>query len=455
MSSWFQRRLEIAEMSPRSQSLAIKYFWLFSTQVIQFQIVSTFLVLYLLDILTYAELGLLVAIQFAITALLDYPTGALGDAIGHKTVLALAYVTYAIAILFLLTADSFIGFLPWAVLSAVGASQESGALQSWFDNNYRVTIGELDSDRKIYGAFQGKMGANWRLLSGTLFIIGGLIAGTFSRKLLFTIQLGLVLIALGFIIGLMSNEEGVEAPQRSFRAYRDRLVGGIQFAVSSRGTLFLFLGLTIFGTSSVVWGSLMLFPFYASYSGTDEYTGLLRAILFLTGIILLLYITKLTKKIEKPHLGVFLSYFMGGFVFFCLMFAFYEIFPPPNAFVLTSYVAVIILFQWVGIWLPLRAILQGRLMLELVPDKYRNAVYSLLPSLILLLSVPLVTVGGFVINHHGFSAGILFIVTIQLVSAIFLGLGLYWLTRPKPLEIPPGEELVEPTPQEAPSQTIG
>jgi hypothetical protein len=94
-------------------------------------------------------------------------------------------------------------------------------------------------------------------------------------------------------------------------------------------------------------------------------------------------------------------------------------------------------------------------MLELVPDKYRNAVYSLLPSLILLLSVPLVTVGGFVINHHGFSAGILLIVAIQLVSAIFLGLGLYWLTRPKPLEIPPGEELAEPFPQEAPSQTIG
>ncbi|MFX0114433.1 MAG: MFS transporter [Candidatus Hodarchaeota archaeon] len=455
MSSWFKRRLEIAEMNPNSQSLAMKYFWLFSTQVAQVQIVSTFLVLFILDILTYAELGLLLAIQFAVIALLDYPTGALGDAIGHKAVLMLAYSTYAIAIVFLLEATSFAGFLPWAVLSAIGASQESGALQSWFDNNYRTAIGHLDADRKIYGAFLGKIQANWRLISGTMFIAGGLIAGAFSRELLFRIQFCLVLIALGFIIMLMSNEEGVEAPQRTLQAYLDRLIGGISFASSSRGTLLFFLGLTIYGTTGALWGSLMLFPFYASYSGTDEYTGLLRAILFFTGVILLLLMAKITKKIEKPHRVLFLSNFMVGFVFFCLVFGFYEVIPPPNEFVLNSYLAVIILFQWVGIWLPLQTILQGRLMLELVPDKYRNAVYSLLPSLILLISVPLITVGGFVISNHGFSAGILFIVGLDLVAAMFLGLGLYWLAKPRSIEFPPGEDMVEPSLEDISTQVPG
>ncbi|MFQ5979689.1 MAG: hypothetical protein ACE5OZ_16290 [Candidatus Heimdallarchaeota archaeon] len=108
MNEWFQRRLDIAGMTPESQSLATKYFWLFSTQTAHVQIVSTFLVLFLLDLLTFAELGLLLAIQFGLIALLDYPTGALADAVGHKTVLIFAYITYAIAILLLLTADSWI-----------------------------------------------------------------------------------------------------------------------------------------------------------------------------------------------------------------------------------------------------------------------------------------------------------------------------------------------------------
>lgn len=457
VNEWFQKRLDIVDMTPKSQSLATKYFWLFSTQTAQAQIVSTFLVLFLLDMLTFAELGLLLAIQFGLIALMDYPTGALADAVGHKTVLIFAYTTYAFAVLLLLTANSFLSLLPWAVLAAIGVSQESGALQSWFDNNYRATIGELDPERKVYGAFLGKIQANWRLISGTMFIAGGVIAGLYSRRVLFAGQFFLVLIALGFIILLMQDEKGVERPQRSLRAYLDRLSGGLRFAGSSRGTVFYFLGIAIFGATGVIWGGLMLFPFYASYSGTDEYTGLLRAILFLSSIILLLLMARLSKKITKPHRGIFLAYFMVGFVFFGLVLVFYEVFPPPNAFVLTSYIAVIILFQWVGIWLPLQAILQGRLLLELVPDKYRNAVYSLIPSLVLLISVPFVTLGGFIIASYDFSAGILLIIVLELISAIILGLGLYWLAeaKQKSIELPAQEESIDSSPEETPAKAIG
>ncbi|MFQ5979688.1 MAG: hypothetical protein ACE5OZ_16285 [Candidatus Heimdallarchaeota archaeon] len=110
-----------------------------------------------------------------------------------------------------------------------------------------------------------------------------------------------------------------------------------------------------------------------------------------------------------------------------------------------------------GIWLPLQAILQGRLLLELVPDEYRNAVYSLIPSLILLVSVPLLTLGGFVISSHGFSAGILLIIVLELISATILGLGLYWLEEPKPksIELPTQEESIETSAEETPAKSIG
>jgi hypothetical protein len=55
MSDWIKKRLGIAEMNPESQSLAIRFFILNSTQLAWFQIISTFLVLFLLDIITYAD----------------------------------------------------------------------------------------------------------------------------------------------------------------------------------------------------------------------------------------------------------------------------------------------------------------------------------------------------------------------------------------------------------------
>ncbi|MFW9917671.1 MAG: MFS transporter, partial [Candidatus Thorarchaeota archaeon] len=384
MSSWVHNRLEITEMTPKSQSLAIKFCALNSTQIAQAQVASTFLVLFLLEVISFTELGILFAIQFGLTALLDYPTGALGDAIGHKMVLAFAYCCYAGSIVFLLIGNSFMEFILFAALTALGGSQESGTLQSWFDNNYRVTMGDKDKDRKIFGAFFGKMQAIARIISGSMFIGGGIIAAAHSRKILFICQLFLVLIALGFIILLMNNEEGIEIPQRTLNAYIDRLKGGLQFVASSRGTLLYFLCTAAFFATISIWGGLMLFPFYEGYSGSDEYIGLLRAIIFATGIFWQLFGARLSKKVDNIHRGQFLTTLMLQIVFFSLVFGFYNLFPPPNAFVLTSFVGVVILFQFISLSIGLERIFRRRLLIELVPNKYRNAVYSFMPTLQLL-----------------------------------------------------------------------
>ncbi|MHA2367183.1 MAG: MFS transporter [Candidatus Hodarchaeales archaeon] len=455
MNGWINKRLGIAEMNANSQSLATKYFFLSSTLIAQLQIASTFLVLFLLDILTYVELGMLLAIQFGLTALLDYPTGALGDAIGHKKVLIIAYCFYAISIVFLLAGNSFIEFVPFAILTAIAASQESGALRSWFDNNYRITSEEFDNDRRIFGTFFGKMQANFFLISGVLFVIGGVIAAIYSRNALFVVQFCLILVALGLIILLMNNEDGAETVRPTFRAYLDRLAGGLHFVASSRGTLLFFLGLAVLGGTVIgIWGSLMLFPFYASYTGTDEYTGLLRAILFVTGVFWMYNGANFSRKFKNPHRGLFLSMFMGNFIFGAFLFSFYQVFPPTNSMDLISFVGVIVLFQFLGVWVALIGPLQSRLMLELVPDKYRNAVYSLIPTLNVLLGIPLVILGGFVLTQYGFSTGLFLITALFLLGVSIVGLGLYWLSRPKITDAPPIEE-IEPTPQETPTQATG
>ena len=95
-----------------------------------------------------------------------------------------------------------------------------------------------------------------------------------------------------------------------------------------------------------IWANLMLLPFYASYSGSDEFTGFLRASLFLTGVIWQIYVAKISRKIIKPHKPLFFAYLANFVVFFGMVYGFYVLLPPKNEFNLMLFVGAFILFQW-------------------------------------------------------------------------------------------------------------
>lgn len=125
-------------------------------------------VLYFLDTLEPLQVGLIWGAFFITQALLDYPTGNLGDAVGYKTILLTGYIFQIIAVPFLLFDDRikyspleltsiFAANLVFMIIYAIGTSQESGALEAWLDNRYRV-MSDDDSNREMYKHFQAKAG---------------------------------------------------------------------------------------------------------------------------------------------------------------------------------------------------------------------------------------------------------------------------------------------------------
>ncbi|MHA1979144.1 MAG: MFS transporter [Candidatus Hodarchaeales archaeon] len=429
MYRWVVEQLELSDMNNQTRILSLKYLWLNITQTAQIQIASTFLILFLLDIIPYSELGFLFAIQYTLTMLLDYPTSALADVVGYKKILAMAYLTYAFALIFLIFGNTFTEFLPWVILSAIGQSQESGALQSWYDNNYKATSNGLDPDRTVYGAFQGTIQMIFQVISFIMFFLGGVIANVFSRTILFSIQFILVVNALIFIIIIMNNVDQKEFHKLTLGAYYDRLREGIQFMISSKAVFITFLGIAAcVGIFVSIWGNLMLYPFYQSYSGyQDDKIGILRGFLYLTSILWTVLITKISKRLNKPHSGLFLSYITINIVFPLTIFAFYTLFPPTVTFVLLNYIGIMILFQFLSPFIPLQIILQNRLLMKLVPDIIRNSVYSLIPTIISLISIPIVVLGGIEIEKNGFISGILFLVVLEIIPVLLVGIGLFAL----------------------------
>jgi len=134
--------------------------------------------------------GILVIVEMAIQTLFDYPTGVIGDWIGQHYILATAYLTYAIAFSLVSTVTTTSPFILLVLIYSLmgfAGSQQSGAIDSWFDNNWRVSMPE-DEGRKEYGVFLGKLGMLFWLTNILILIPGGILATVFGRPWVFQIQ---------------------------------------------------------------------------------------------------------------------------------------------------------------------------------------------------------------------------------------------------------------------------
>ncbi|MHA2117594.1 MAG: MFS transporter, partial [Candidatus Thorarchaeota archaeon] len=277
--------------------------------------------------------GVLVVIQLVIQTLLDYPTGALGDYIGQRWVLASAFICFAFA--FWLTSSAtpespFTVFLAIYVLFGVANSQESGTWLSWFDNNYRVAMPH-DEDRKQYGILWGRIYMFVEVVSTLILIPGAWLALIFARTWVFQLQaIFFIILAIIVFIFVRDFPEVEEArKEHGLRAgYRSVLVEGLRFLVSDRFVLLSTLGGVIMGACMVLWFQLLLYPLYYTYMLTEVAVASFITIYFLTSIVAQERSGVWSRRFDPvkwiPRFRL-LAY--QGFVFYALLAALFYFFP--------------------------------------------------------------------------------------------------------------------------------
>ncbi|MFX0064463.1 MAG: hypothetical protein ACFFC7_20010 [Candidatus Hermodarchaeota archaeon] len=407
-----------------SKSLMRRYLVLELTRHTAFGISGMFIILYLLDTLPLFEVGIVFAVSYFITTFVDYPTGALGDAIGHKRVLIIAYIFHLISLALLIVSNTFIPLLLYSALSAFAFSQESGALEAWFDNSYRLTSEQIDPDREVYKAFQARKAILFYIFSGSSFIIGGMIAYEWSRKVLFGVSFIGVLVVFLLIIILMTTIRDLES-KLTFRSYLHQFSSGIWFFISDKGVFLYFIGSTItWAANNSIWVNYLLFPTYANYTGgSDNLTALLRAIIFASGVLWQLIAIRFISKIKRINLWIFITAALSNPIFFFLVYLYYWI-APPTTVDLALIFGLFLVFQLPGMWESLEFTLRNRLNLDLVPDKLRNSIYSLLPTITTLIGIPGTIIGSWFISIYGFTSGILLATIISLIGVLIVGIGL-------------------------------
>ena len=433
---------------------------LLPTANIIFTLSSTFYTIFVAEALgagSFIEglgmLGILVAIQMVVQTALDYPSGALGDWLGQRYVIALGNALYAVVFFMI----SFVTrFTPlWYlilvyVIQGIAQSQISGAWGAWFDNNYRVAMPN-DTERKQYGVFWGRMGMIAQIASTAALIPGSILAAAFQRPFVFRLEaIGAVFFA-ALVMRYIRDFPEVEAMREekpSLSQYTSLLKEGLSYMWRTPFVKWLVLGSMLTASSMNVWGNLILFPLYYSYLITDVAVASYRTILFAPGVFANERSGVWSQRFEaKKWIPRFRILQACSVVFFVLVAALMFFFPPVGEDVaqmvtvmwpLTSIVLIelpvqhvlpiIILFTLFTVTLFFNGfadILTQRVLLDAIPDRNRNSLYSLQPTILLIFSAPQIALLGWLIPAIGFPATLLICAGVAMTGVVIIRYALH------------------------------
>ncbi len=413
-------------------------------------------------------LGILIAIEMITQTILDYPSGALGDAIGQRYVIAIGNSLYAVIffmVSFVTSTTPFYYLAAIYMLQGIAQSQISGAWGAWFDNNYRIAMPH-DTQRKQYGVFWGRMGMISQIASTAALIPGSILATVFNRPFVFQIEaVGAVIFAM-MVMRYIRDFPEIEAQRverPSMNEYTNLLKEGVSYLWHTPFVKYLCIGSMLCASTISVWGNLILFPLYFSYLITDVAVASYRTIAFIPGVAANERSGVWSQKFEpRKWIPRFRLVQACGFAFYIILAALMFFFPPvgDSAIMATVYlpftsivlielpiqhiIPIIMIFSLFTVTMFFGAfaeILTQRELLDAIPNRNRNSLYSLQPTILLLLSTPQIVVFGWLIPIIGFPATLLICAVISLGGVFIIR---YALSLEKPIaavETPQGESI--------------
>jgi len=396
-----------------------------------FNLSSTFYILYAIDNIGFTLAAVMTSIMLLAQVLFDYPSGSLGDWIGQRWVLTIAVISFSIGYYFLIIAQSVSSFFIIGFIFGFGNAQFSGALASWLDNNYQSVVLNVDTERKTYGFAMSRIATLDNIALASAFLVGGALATVISRQFVFFVQVCFSLIVILAILTLVKDikKKKVESKKKdSFQNYFNFLKGGVSFLFSSKIAFFFIIGWSLYNVTWLIWGNLILFPLYFGYSGSDSVASVLRTLIFLIGIPIGIYNANASKKISNDKFPLFiilqLLIFFPGYVILTTLI------PPKNELNILGFILTLILQNsLISFLFRLASILRQRIMVDLVPSEHRNAIYSLIPTIIALIGIPVLPIAGKIIEDFGMTAGIAIAGVVSLIGAASLFLSIYLMKK--------------------------
>jgi MFS family permease len=387
----------------------------------------------MINSLGFKQASLITSILLFTQMIFDYPSGSLGDLIGYRWVLTISYSCYSVGYIFLAISETVLHFIIIAIVFGLGHAQASGALQSYLDNNYKKINSESDPERKNYGFSISRIGSLDNCVILTAFIVGGGLATLSSRRFVFSIQSIMAILLIFIVLTTLKNPTDQKQEKTENDAtsdYFQYLKGGLYFVFSSQKVFFYIIGFSIFSLIWVLWSSLILFPVYFGYTGSDSLAGLLRSSLYLIGVVLSIKAATWTKKVANHRLPIFIIILTAPlFIGFMLLL---YLLPYNDKLDVVGFAAIMILMtSTVSLLSPFIWTLHQRVLIDLVPSENRNGIYSLMPSLTNAFAIPLLPVMGTMISDNGMVNGVMVLLVISIIAFLWIAYAIRLMYPPQ------------------------
>ncbi len=105
----------------------------------------------------------------------------------------------------------------------------------------------------------------------------------------------------------------------------------------------------------------------------------------------------------------------------------------PQIFILPI-ALLFVIFVFTGLMSRFAVILTQRLLLDVIPNRIRNSVYSLIPTVAMILAIPQIVIFGVTIQYLGFPVSLMLCALVSLVGVFMVRKGLSY-----PIPIPEEE----------------
>ena len=424
MANLYHRALSISELNPEAKHFISRATSLMLVYSFAVMLTNTFLILHALEFVTLTELSLILSVQFLIQAIASYPSGAIGDWIGQRWVLFAAALAYGVGFVVLSQSFDFLTVLISFIFVAIAQSQEAGTFIAWFDTNYKLFTTE-DKDRRTYSQFYGKFTMFREILTALSFILGGILLTFIDRQLMFIIQGVLLVLVSLMLFRFIRDHKDLKREKMSVRVYFRYLRGGITTVAQNKTLRLMVIGLMISGAGWAIWSGLILFPLYAAYAVTDAGTALLRSSIFILGALCTGAAGVVSKRISNLQKWLALAIIIIDALFFIGIYVMLLFNPIPSTFTLITFVIVIVTFTLAFGPRYVADVLRPRFYLDVIPDENRNAVYSLIPTLIMIVSIFALPMGAVLIEILGQETTLLILAFNGLVGSTITAVAVY------------------------------
>ncbi|MFX0091281.1 MAG: MFS transporter [Candidatus Hodarchaeota archaeon] len=195
--------------------LVTKYMLIGISEKASTVIASAFFIVYLLEHMTFGELGIVLSVLSLTVLFMDYPSGRLADKIGSKNVIFLAYGTYLVGwVSYIFVQRFFVLFVLISVIWGFATAQASGTSRAWFVNTYKQ---ENQGSLKNFEGNYSRVLAAIQLSTSIIVFVGGLIAVLTCPQVVFLVGTGFCGLTILLSFCFMKEKK----KQRDMRSIRD------------------------------------------------------------------------------------------------------------------------------------------------------------------------------------------------------------------------------------------